>query len=388
MEIPNRETARIRAHFNPRPYSDELLSSYIARVSRFFGVTFYTYCKLVLEFGRCKSQDIDRSLPLLTLDKLQRECGYKPPELLTQSFSNLWSIPEYSFREPSILSTQIRGGLPHNYAFQYCPLCLEEDVYFRNYWRLAFLPVCIKHNILLFDRCPHCQKPISIQTIDPFIKNIGYCAFCWKNLRSYSYLHKTEPVPLAIALLGSIKNGWFHYEGISTDLSLFMDGFWILTRAFYSTRKNYIKRLRRIQEYYLLPKMKLSKSSAFNQFKNDSVLNRYHILCAIDKMLIDWPCQFISFCNATKVTPSTIVSNNKTPPYWLYSVLRRELNRDWYKCNITEFKACIDYLRSNKYEITKENITKHLGVDISKKFNKAESQILRQYGYTGHLTPS
>ena len=45
----------------------------------------------------------------------------------------------------------------------YCPFCLEEDgenPYFRFFWRLNFIAICIKHKCYLQDSCPKCGADV------------------------------------------------------------------------------------------------------------------------------------------------------------------------------------------------------------------------------------
>lgn len=53
---------------------------------------------------------------------------------------------------------------------RYCPICLAEKLYYRIQWRLKSSIVCLKHEVLLHDRCPQCNSIIA------FSKNsLGKC---------------------------------------------------------------------------------------------------------------------------------------------------------------------------------------------------------------------
>ncbi|MFN7928348.1 MAG: TniQ family protein [Blastocatellia bacterium] len=41
---------------------------------------------------------------------------------------------------------------------KFCPACLAESPHHRWYWDLAHVTVCLKHQLLLMDRCPMCRK--------------------------------------------------------------------------------------------------------------------------------------------------------------------------------------------------------------------------------------
>ena len=42
-----------------------------------------------------------------------------------------------------------------------CPFCLADATYLRSSWRLALLPRCLIHSVLLVDHCPDCGEPLS-----------------------------------------------------------------------------------------------------------------------------------------------------------------------------------------------------------------------------------
>lgn len=42
---------------------------------------------------------------------------------------------------------------------RYCPICLQDDDYWRVGWQLKLSVACVRHRIWLEDLCPHCQKP-------------------------------------------------------------------------------------------------------------------------------------------------------------------------------------------------------------------------------------
>lgn len=50
-------------------------------------------------------------------------------------------------------------------AAQFCPDCLKEAAYHRFNWLPVVVSVCPEHRCLLADRCPGCQRPVSIRAI-------------------------------------------------------------------------------------------------------------------------------------------------------------------------------------------------------------------------------
>ena len=58
-------------------------------------------------------------------------------------------------------------------AAQYCPVCLEKRAYHRLVWVPWAATVCLEHGCLLVDRCPHCQKRLSVEEV--VLRQCGEC---------------------------------------------------------------------------------------------------------------------------------------------------------------------------------------------------------------------
>lgn len=69
------------------------------------------------------------------------------------------------------------------YHGRFCPLCLAEDKvpYLRLEWRLQIVPICVRHGVLLEERCGKCHTKLR-----PTFRNdsfdIGTCGKCGSNL--------------------------------------------------------------------------------------------------------------------------------------------------------------------------------------------------------------
>jgi hypothetical protein len=67
---------------------------------------------------------------------------------------------------------------------RYCPLCLQEEYYWRIGWQLKLAVACTRHWVWLQDACPHCHKEPSL------IKAQGNYSNCFEQLV------KAEAVPV------------------------------------------------------------------------------------------------------------------------------------------------------------------------------------------------
>lgn len=137
--------------FRPKPKKDELLSSWLVRLARGYGMGID--CDRIRSAGLLNLLESCTGTERASIEQtlltthiclpLATEVGS-----LTASWS--WFIPlGYSRR-----STQPVG-------FQICPHCLASDEpYFRWQWRVALFFSCSEHHCLLIDRCPRCQAAI------------------------------------------------------------------------------------------------------------------------------------------------------------------------------------------------------------------------------------
>lgn len=70
-------------------------------------------------------------------------------------------------------------------GYQYCPICfLNEnlDPYLRVNWRFTWNIFCLKHKVLLQNRCYSCGEVYQPQLIEISKKNINHCSSCNKKL--------------------------------------------------------------------------------------------------------------------------------------------------------------------------------------------------------------
>ncbi len=101
------------------------------------------------------------------------------------------------------------GGL------QFCPACLSEDrkPYYRLRWRLAWHVGCPVHDVLLHDRCCHCDAPVQPHRLLAEDKHLAVCAVCKHDLRAASLV---EPYAASYAfqeIADSVIRDGFGYYG-------------------------------------------------------------------------------------------------------------------------------------------------------------------------------
>lgn len=188
---------------HPKPYPDELQSSWIVRLARCHGLKVQVFGKEVFK-GQLTlwSRDIDRLAPDWLLHELSARTATpldRVKETTLRSYVGvLYPNIHESWIQRWILPLKVYHSMRRGFPLQYCPHCLaaEPEPYFRKQWRLALLTYCPEHQVMLLDRCPSCGAPVAFHRRE-LGKNKGrdeaalsQCYQCDFDLRNA----QTEPV--------------------------------------------------------------------------------------------------------------------------------------------------------------------------------------------------
>jgi hypothetical protein len=136
----------------PRPGVNEILSSYLLRVT---GANGYTNYKVVAEYVGIQSD-------LHKLNYLSK--GDVSLELLSQATgvmeSRLWEMvfPVIDDRSVRAYGANLEYEWLEREKVKVCPHCLAETGYYHQYWALWLYTSCHIHRCLLVDSCPQCQS--------------------------------------------------------------------------------------------------------------------------------------------------------------------------------------------------------------------------------------
>ncbi|MCB1466809.1 MAG: TniQ family protein, partial [Rhizobiaceae bacterium] len=152
----------------PRPYRDELLSSWMARVACRYGLTGQELAGHFAHAGSCYSSPLpidDRTSAQDQTRMWAQACGVDPDRLHRLSLSRRYPRRPRSWyvsRGPEWASSATSGSIP------VCLACFAgdhdagRDAYLRAGWMLAERCICPVHNQLLQDRCVACHRRLSV----------------------------------------------------------------------------------------------------------------------------------------------------------------------------------------------------------------------------------
>lgn len=225
-------------------FSDELLSSWLVRCAynhltvptSFTNMHFPEYAKNIIW-----QRDLDIWAPHPLLERLLFKSGIPINDLnfaTLRSFNGILGEQIYDKSRFSFISAlgnychvKKLGGL------KFCPLCWSEDLqpYIRKNWRLSFYSVCVKHNILMHNRCHNCKSPLTIyRTKDGF--GVTHCFKCGVDLmdsNNESIPQESYGLCAINKLLNIIENKVFWFEGTEIKAIDFFRGLRQLNKLIY-----------------------------------------------------------------------------------------------------------------------------------------------------------
>lgn len=82
-------------------------------------------------------------------------------------------FPPYCKTDPAQLYGMRLDDFNHNYM-RWCSACLEESAYLRGEWGLKLSCVCVRHAVMLQDRCPHCRSLQRLQRAELLVCSCGF----------------------------------------------------------------------------------------------------------------------------------------------------------------------------------------------------------------------
>lgn len=177
------------------PYEDELISSWLVRLSLGNGIDPMTLSNIYWPKKRPWTTDIDRNIGGLNLDGLSKSASIDEIALKKMMLRNHFRKLDNNLNPLAVWNWLIPFGKRNreiNTSLQYCPKCLRQKKYFKIYWRMAWYNVCHQHRIKLHETCPSCDAPINIHKISTEHGRISFCFKCGFNLEEADCLEATN----------------------------------------------------------------------------------------------------------------------------------------------------------------------------------------------------
>lgn len=177
-------------------YSGEIFSSWLVRVAFRYGIDPLDLTYILWDDWRAWTIDLDRSLSDERMACIEQS-GIVDLEGLKNSF--ILPVAKKIFTHnrqstwPWILALGSRNRKRYG-GIQFCSQCLSRDQesYFRLKWRFAWHVCCVKHQLVLNDRCPKCLSAVEYHRNDVFNQPMNLCGNCRYDLRDVDQSEASE----------------------------------------------------------------------------------------------------------------------------------------------------------------------------------------------------
>jgi hypothetical protein len=372
------------AHLKPKP--DELLSSWLMRLSMAHGQKLHTFCSLAWPGKAIWNRDVDKSASAEIVHTLSNKTA--TPVLRAQATTLsayegvLYEKHNRFGPNPWIMPVGIYHRTRVQFGLQYCPLCLAEDEepYFRRKWRLAFMVICENHHKLLHDRCPQCGGAVNFHRdeLGDFRKyaptsmiNCYVCGFDLRTLRDnssrYSPATRAE-VEFAVRLLQIINTG---VARVSQAVTAYSHLYFTVLRQLMKIigmRNTKIERLRQaIGDTYGVETYVPAKKQQ-PDIQEQSIPERRQLPGLTRCLLEEWPDRFIALAQEHGIWSSTWLRHlesgsrqqSQAAPFWFWEVVYEHLNRTRYCPSDEEMGEAIRYLRRSGAVLNKSTLSRGL----------------------------
>lgn len=320
---------------HPHPLPDELLSSWMIRIAHGNGFKVHNFYAEF--FGREKqiwNRDIDHHAPPWLLEALEERTGISRERIEQTTLRNFESWVFEQFTENGITKGVLPLGVFHRtrraFGQQFCPLCLSEDPqpYLRRKWRLALTFICDRHRVFMQDRCPTCKRPLIPHRSDfgarlgvPEKTTMARCYSCKSRLDFVVITAEPQLVQIQKYINKALSSGFVELGGSTIYSPQFFEG---------------LRRIMRIAPASLV----FSKKRPI--FELASIQQRALLLQFSMNLIAGWPSKFLMRCEEIPHAYTTLTVGGDVVPYWLQSVLRRNVYLGKAKISTEEAEAMVN----------------------------------------------
>lgn len=343
---------------HPKPQPDELLSSWLMRLSRAHGLKLQTFGAVVWPGKAIWNRDIDRSADDEVLNVLSSRTATSAQRVRETTLAAYESRLFERFNPNGYTRWILPLGLYHrlhrSYGLQACPLCLrdDEDPYYRRAWRLACTTVCVRHDVPLIDRCPACRAPLNFHRVElgdrscRFTPSLTLCHACRFDLMDAEVAPIDDwssgcEAMVQHRLSRYLREGWVHVPGDGVVYGALYFGVLRQVARLLSSGRSAERLRSAVCEHYGLSPFDLSADGPGRQVEDLGVNARRKLVTTAFLLLECWPETFVSICERLRLWASSVLRDYVDPPYWFARVVLERLDRSSYKPTVEEIAWCI-----------------------------------------------
>ncbi len=117
-------------------------------------------------------------------------------------------------------------------------------------------------------------------------------------------------------------------------------------------------------------------------FERLNILQRRTLLHALDRLLQNWPDNFIEFCQANHLASHFLVGDNqKDLPFWYLRVVREHLNKSAHKVSDEEIISIVNYVRNGGDQPTTQELRPFISPGVCTRARSA--RLIKRKEYLG-----
>lgn len=329
-----------------KPKEDELLSSWLIRLSFLNGNDLSGFITPIFREYRFLTRDIDRSISFDKLEKLS-----KIIDININNLQNLTLEPTIEFitnKKSSpykawswVIPLGIRNRTVTN-GLQFCSKCLKEDAYYKKRWRLSWNVACEKHKIQLESTCPKCNNSFSPHLTSYNNPNITICSYCQFDLKKII----TKSISLEALELQNYLNQILQLKSVIKSQYNLLDSNVIEVFNTIEILMNFFMLLRRNKETLQIFKQELLINEDLI-LNNNSNLSKYSLSVNDRTILLNHVSLFLKY--PTKKLINLLQKNNIT---------QKKLS--YYKNDSNNISPTIKYLIENLKSFEKNSFKKNI----------------------------
>lgn len=302
----------------PPPLRHELLSSWLHRLALANGLKDHTFCRHMFGSQGIWNRDLDRSFSGANRAVLGLWTGVSAPRI------QALMLPRWEGRLSETVNTHgnsiwiLPMGVFHRvrrrHGLLFCPACLADgpgDAFWT--WRMAWSTACIRHRVLLQDRCPRCESPYMPHRSAPSLFGRSPCASCGVDLSNSPH----EPAR---------TDDWMFQERLESALlrgrTAIMGTPHFPLPLFWGLRALSTALLSRAGEDLVLrltgqPLPELPSPGTKRDIENQPLCVRRQVMRALWPLLEDWPHQFRAHLRRGRARRWWFTGERGLLPFWL-----------------------------------------------------------------------
>jgi hypothetical protein len=331
-----------------KPYADELLSSWVVRLSRAYGMVPHRFCATLWRHAAFWDRDIDKGIDDDLLRVLADKTATPLAHVLATTVRGYPGFPTRELRRhgrsPWLLRTGVCKGQRHRAGVSYCPACLQEDhePYFRRPWRLTFVTVCPQHHCQLLDRCAACTAPCSLLQVPSDTEAITCCSHCQFDARrarvpevpSTADCHQV--LQFQTVLVEALHRGWYPLVRANAVLTaeylsvLQHLGHLVLTRQ----RAHALRR-----EFGACTGVPSLLSSQERTIAGLSITDRFTLMRLLGWWLEEWPERFVAMGAMAQLTRTDLNEGFSCQPNWYAAAVTQVVQSRLAGMNLVSYSA-------------------------------------------------